>query len=186
MRIWLVERRSSMRIATVFAGAMLAAAWGQTIKLPASVESLKAKAEGSFEMTLDKTMLRLAGRFLSDAGDEAKTRKVLDGLESIYIRSLTFGREGEYNPADLDAVRAQFQAPAWLRIVGMRSKQDGENVDVFFKSMGNGQIGGAVVISTRPRELTIINITGTLDPAQLADLSGQFHIPQLAMSGKRR
>ena len=110
-----------MRIATVLAAAALTAAWGQTIKLPDGVERLATKAENSFEVTMDKGMLQLAGRFLSGKGDEAKTKRVLEGLESIYVRSFTFAREGEYNPADLDTLRAQFQAPAWSRIAGVRN-----------------------------------------------------------------
>ena len=175
-----------MRIATVWIAAALAAAWGQTIKLPAGLERLATKAEDSFEVTMDKAMLQLAGKFLSGTGDEAKARKVLEGVDSIYIRSFTFAREGEYNAADVDALRAQFQAPAWSRIAGMRAKQDGEAIDVFLKDGGHGQVGGAVVIAAEPKELTIVNITGTFDPAQLADLGGQFHIPQLDMNGKER
>jgi hypothetical protein len=177
-----------MRIATVLAGTVLAAAaltaaWGQTIKLPDG-GTAGDRAENSFEVTMDKGMLQLAGRFLSGKGDEAKTKRVLEGLESVYVRSFTFAREGEYNPADLDTLRAQFQAPAWSRIAGVRSKQGGENVDIFLKDAGNGRVGGAVLIATEPRELTFINITGTLDPADLADLGGQFHIPHVAINGK--
>ena len=175
-----------MRLATILPAAMVAAAWGQTIKLPDSVERLAAKAEGTVEITMDKAMLKLAGRFLSDRGDEAKARKTINGLESVYVRSFTFAREGEYNPADLEAIRAQFQTSSWSRIVGVRSREGGDNVDVFLKAEANGQLGGAVVISAEPRELTIVHIIGTLDPDQLADLGGQFHIPHLAMNGGRR
>ena len=71
---------------------------------------------GAFGVNFVKTMLRLAGIFMSDRGDEAKARKAMNGLESIYVRSFTFRKEGEYNPADLDAVRAQFQTAAWSRM----------------------------------------------------------------------
>ncbi|HEY1497741.1 MAG TPA: DUF4252 domain-containing protein [Candidatus Solibacter sp.] len=175
-----------MRLATILMAAVAAAAWGQTIKLPDSVERLGAKAEGTVEITMDKSMLRLAGKFLSDKGDEGKARKTIDGLESIYVRSFTFATDGEYATADVDALRAQFQTAAWSQIVGMKSREEG-NVDVFLKSGSGGQLGGAVVIAAGPRELTIVQINGTLDPDQLADLGGQFHIPHLAMGeGARR
>ena len=175
-----------MRFATILMAAVTAAAWGQSIKLPDSVERLAAKAEESVEITLDKSMLRLTGRFLSDRGDEAKARKTIDGLDSIYVRSFTFAREGEYAPADVEAVRSQFLTPEWSRIVGVKSREEGD-VDVFLKSGAGGQLGGAVVIAAGPRELTIVHINGILDPDQLADLGGQFHIPRLAMrEGARR
>lgn len=175
-----------MRLATILIAAGAAAASGQTIKLPDSVERLGAKAEETVEITMDKSMLRMAGKFLSDRGDEAKARKTINGLESIYVRSFTFAREGEYATADVDALRVQFQTAAWSRIFGMKSREEG-NVEVFLKSGTGGQVGGAVVISAGRRELTIVQISGTLDPDQLADLGGQFHIPHLPMGeGARR
>jgi hypothetical protein len=175
-----------MKLAMLTIAALLAPAWGQTIPLPAGLERLGAKASETVEVTLDKAMLRLTSRFLSDRGEEARARRAMDGLESVYVRSYTFDRDGEYNPADLDAFRAQFQSPSWTRIVGVRSRESGENVDVLLKGDPNGQIGGALVISMQPRELTIVHITGTLDPNRLADLGGQLHIPHLAWNGVRR
>lgn len=172
-----------MKLATILMAAALALpASGQAIKLPESLERLGAKAEDTVEVTLDKAMLKFAARLLSDRGDEAKARKVIGGLESIYVRSFAFAREGDYTAAEVDAFRAQFQTAAWSRVVGVRSREDRENLDVFLKSGAQGEIGGAVVISMQPRELTVVYITGVLDPDQLADLGGQFHIPHMALS----
>jgi hypothetical protein len=86
--------------------------------------------------------------------------------------------------ADVDALRSQLQSPAWGRLVGVRSKH-GENVDVYFKDGGNGRLGGIVVIAAEPKELTIVNIIGTLDPEKLADLGGEFGIPRFERSRTR-
>jgi|SRR6266567_4037890 len=174
----------------VLAASVLAAgavpSWAQEIKLPASLEKLADRAERSIDVTMNKSMLQMAARFLSDRdGDEAKTKKLIGGLESVMVRSFEFAREGEYSASDVDAVRAQIQAPAWSRIVGVRSKSSGENADVYFKNGANGQLGGIVVIAADPRKLTIVNIAGTLDPSQLADLGGHFDIPRLDMGGMR-
>ena len=173
-----------MRLASTLVAAALAPAWGQQIKLPPAIERLAEKAEESVDVTLDKSMLQFAGRFLSDKPDEAKAKRILGGLESIYVRSFEFAREGQYNAADLDSVRAQLPAPAWSRVVGVKS-MNGENVDVYFKNAAGGQVGGVVVIAAEPRQLTIVSLVGTLDPAQLADLGGQFHIPRLRVNGWR-
>jgi hypothetical protein len=179
---------SSARILVV-AGILAAAAFpsrAQEIKLPPSLEKLADKAERSMDVTMNKSMLQMAARFLSDRdGDEAGAKKLIAGLDSIVVRSFEFAGDGEYSAADVDAVRAQIQAPAWSRVVGVRSKYNGENADVYFKNGANGQLGGIVVISAEPRKLTIVNIIGTLDPAQLGDLGGQFGIPRLDMGGLR-
>lgn len=176
-----------MRIAIIVMAVSLTPLLAQEIKLPANVEKLAEKAEESVVVTLDSNMLRLLARFDKDVGD-AGTRKLLAGLESIYVRSFKFGWEDEYKAADVEAIRNQFQAPAWSRIVGVRSKNSGGDVDVYFKDGGNGKLAGIVVIAAEPTELTFVSIVGALDPGQLADLGGQFHIPRLEMAvgGARR
>ncbi|HEX3742460.1 MAG TPA: DUF4252 domain-containing protein [Bryobacteraceae bacterium] len=150
----------------------------QDIKMPASLDKLAAKADETVNVTLDPALLKLAGKFLSGKGDDEVTRKVLAGLQSITVRSYEFSRDGEYDPADLDEIRAQVKPPQWMRIVNVRSKRDSENVDVFFKDGGNGNLGGIVVLCAEPRELTIVSVVGTIDPSQLASLGGQFGIPR--------
>ena len=172
-----------MKIATILWAAALVPVWGQEIKLPVNLDKLTEKAEESTVVTLDKSTLQLVGKFLDK--DEPETRKLFAGLESIYVRSFQFAAEGDYSAADVEAVRSQIQTPPWSRLVGVRSKRGGDNVDVFFKDAGNGQLGGVVVIAAEPRELTIVHIIGTLDPARLADLGGDFGIPRLEMGWRK-
>jgi hypothetical protein len=177
-----------MKIATIaLAAAMLPAcaqemAWAQEIKLPVNLDALADKADDAVSVTMDKSMLQLAARFLNDKDDDqADVRKLVAGLDGIYVRSFEFKHEGEYSMADVQAVRSQLQSPAWRRLVGVRSKH-GDNVDVYFKDGGNGQLAGIVVIDAEPRELTIVNIIGTLDPERLVDLGGEFGIPRFERS----
>jgi hypothetical protein len=170
-----------MKIALMVVAA-LAPLWAQEIKMPANLDTLSAKAIEAVDVTLDGSMLRLLARFADKEGSDADVKKLLAALEGIYVRSYQFATEGEYNNADVDAVRTQFQPPAWARVVGVRSKRHGNDVDVYFKTAANGTLGGVVVISAEPRELTIVNIAGTIDPAQLSHLGGHFHIPALYLT----
>ncbi len=175
-----------MRIAMIAFAAAILPAWAQEIKLPVNLDALADKADEAVSVTMDKSMLQFAGRFLNDKDDdEAQVRKLIAGLDGIYVRSFQFRNDGEYSMADVDAVRNQLKSPAWGRLVGVRSKQ-GDNVDVYFKDAGHGQLGGIVVIAAEPKELTIVNILGTLDPEHLADLGGQFGIPRFERSGTHR
>jgi len=171
-----------MRIVTMVLAAAMLPAWAQEIKMPVNLDALADKADDAVSVTMDKSMLQLAGKFLNDKDDDqADVRKLIAGLEGIYVRSFQFKNEGAYSMADVEAVRSQLQSPAWGRLVGVRSKH-GDNVDVFFKDGGNGKLGGIVVIAAEPKELTIVNIIGTLDPERLADLGGEFGIPRLEKS----
>ena len=170
-----------MRIATILLAAGLAPIWAQDIKLPANLDKLSQKAEESVDVTLDASLLKLAARFLSDKDDAdvAKVRRIVAKLEGVYVRSYQFAEEGEYSRADVESVRSQLQAPVWSRVVGVRSRRSSGDVDVFLKVPGNNQLGGVVVIVAEPRELTFVNVVGTISPEDVADLSGEFHIPKL-------
>jgi len=161
--------------------ALLAAAplAAQEIKLPASLERLASKASEVVDVTLDANLLQLAGRFLSDKdADDAKVKKLISGLKSIYVRSFEFDKAGEYQDSDVESVRAQVRTPAWSRIVGVRSQKSGENAEVYVKTDG-GKIGGLVILATEPKELTFVSIDGSIDPDQLRDLGGHFGIPKI-------
>lgn len=166
-----------MKIIVILLAAVLMPLSAQEIKMPASLEKLAARADETVDVTLDGSLLKLASRFLAGNEDDAHVGKILSGLESIAVRSYQFSREGQYDTADLDAIRTQVKGPAWSRIVGVRSKKDGENVDVYFKVGSDGNLGGIVVLCAEPMELTVVSVVGTLDPTQLAGLGGHFGIP---------
>lgn len=170
-----------MKIAMMMLAALVPLC-AQEIKLPANLDALAEKAMNAVDVTLDGPILQLAAKFAGKDGENADLKKVIAGLQGIYVRCYEFASEGEYNKSDIDAVRAQLQAPDWLRAVGVRSKKHGDDVDVYFKMAASGVLGGIVIICTEPKELTVVNIVGTIDPAQISLLGGRFHIPGLDMS----
>jgi|SRR5580704_16704400 hypothetical protein len=173
-----------MRIASLLLVAGLVPLWAQDIKLPANLDRLSAKAEESVDVTLDGSLLKMAARFLSDRDDPdmARVRRIVAKLEGVYVRSFQFHNDGEYDRADVESVRSQLQAPTWGRIVGVRSRREGNDVDVFLKVPASGALGGVVIIVAEPRELTFVNVVGTIQPEDVAELGGQFHIPRLRAS----
>jgi len=180
--LWLVLLLAS----PIFAGA-------QDVKIPADVEKLSAKAKETVEVTMDGPMLRWASKYLSaDDPEEHKAAKLVANLKGIYVRSFEFDKEGAYTAAEVEALRSQFRAPGWSRVVGVRSEHDGDNVDVFFK-IENDKMAGIVIIAAEAKELTFVDIEGPIEVEQLADLGGEFGIPKLdhkslqkAQKGDRR
>ncbi len=168
----------SIKIALIMCMA-LAPLGAQELKLPASLDRLAAKASDVVDVTLDANLLQLASRFLSDKdADDAKVKKLIGGLKGIYVKSFQFDKAGEYLDSDVEPVRAQLRGPAWSRIVGVRSQKSGDNSEVYVKTE-NGKIGGLAIVSTEPKELTIVSIEGTIDPDQLSELGGHFGIPKV-------
>lgn len=174
-------RFASCTLALALAAPLLA----QAPKLPAGIENLSRKATHTAEVTLEGPLLKLAARFLDDHdSDQARAKKALAGIDGIYVRNFEFDTDTAYNEADLNQLREPYRAPEWLRIVGVRSAGRSDNVDVFFKVTKEGNLAGVAIVAVDARELTLVNVTGNIDPSQFMDLGGQFHIPRLEISPK--
>jgi Domain of unknown function (DUF4252) len=144
-----------------------------------SLDKFEARATDSVDVTLDGKLLELARVFLSSKKPkEAAIKEVVAGLKGVYVKVYEFDKEGEYTASDLDAIRTQLRAPAWTRMAGVKSKRESENVEVYMTITGT-QIGGIAVIATEPKQLTVVNIVGTIDLDKLVKLSGQFGIPSI-------
>ena len=171
-------RSATLLIAALGLTQIVAPAFAQEVRFPASFEKLAAKAEESVDVSLEGPMLKLTTQLLSSNDpDQAKVKKVLSGLENITVKSYTFAGEGDYDPADIQTVRAQLKAPAWSKLVAVKSKS-GDNADIYLKISPDGIIGGVVIVVAEPRQFTLVSISGKLDLAQLADLGGRYHIPE--------
>lgn len=158
----------------------------QDVTIPVNIERLAQKAVQTVNVTVDGALLQMAAKFLSSADPEQKMAKeLISNLKGIYVRRFEFAGIGEFSDADVESLRTQLKAPLWSKIASVRSRQNGENVDVFFKTE-NDKIGGVVVIAAQARELTFVNIVGPIDVDQLARLGGQFGIPKVEVERKRK
>jgi hypothetical protein len=160
-----------------------AAAGGQNLEppRPAGLDRYEAAASDSVEITVDERVLRLAAGALSDRKPDERTIKALvSGLKGVYVRAFKFEREGVYQTAEVEALRARFSAPGWSRVVGVRSKKYGDNVDVFLSSSGE-QLKGIAVVIAAPRELVYVHVSGDIDIERLRELEGRFSVPRLEL-----
>jgi hypothetical protein len=160
-----------------------AVAGGQNVnpQSPPGLERFETEASDALEITVDERVLRLAAGALSDAKpDERALKALVAGLRDVYVRAFKFEREGVYQPAEVEALRARFRAPEWSRVVGVRSKKYGDNVDVFLSSAG-GQLKGIAVVVAAPRELVYVHVSGDIDLERLRELEGRFSVPRLEL-----
>ena len=151
----------------------------QDIKMPMSLDKLEAKASEVVNVQLDGALLQLASRFLSEKDpDEAHVKRLVGGLKGVYVKSFEFDSRDQYKESDVEELRVQLRPPAWARVVGTRSKRDGENSEIYLKTEA-GQIAGLAIIVTAPRELTIVSIVGSIRPEDIRDLGGHLGIPKI-------
>lgn len=151
-----------------------------------NLDSVAAKASEHVDVSLNASTLQFAAKFLDSSDpDEAKVKKLIAGIEGIYVRHFTFKAAGAWSQADLEPIRAQLRGPEWSRIVGVVSSEDGENAEIWLRTSGNKSIGVAI-IATEPKEMTVVNIAGTIDLESLSELGGHFGVPKVKPPDKQK
>ena len=150
-----------------------------------SLDHLAAKASQTIDVSIDERLIRVTEKlFSATKPDEKEIKKVLVGLKGIYVKRFEFETEGQFSAADVESIRTQLRGPGWSRLVGVKSKKDG-NFEVHLLMQGE-QIGGLAVVHTDVKELTVVNIVGPVDLEKLAKLDGQFGIPDLEIEPSKR
>ena len=141
---------------------------------------LESKAQDVVEVNIDGKLLDLAKRVMVKVND-ANAKKVgqaINGLKGIYVRVYNFEKENEYNPADIEEIRAQLRSPGWERLANVRSKRNNQKIDVFTMFTGDTMSGVAVVVS-EAKSVALVNVIGPIDIDLLAEMSGKLHIPKI-------
>ncbi|HEU4874736.1 MAG TPA: DUF4252 domain-containing protein [Pyrinomonadaceae bacterium] len=150
----------------------------------ASLDHLAAKASQSVDVNVDERLMKSAAKVFSDQdADERKIKKLVEGLKGIYVRSFEFDKSGQYTAADLEPIRTQLSGPGWTRMVNVTSKKDG-NLEVYLLFHGE-QVNGLAVLHSDEKELTVVNIVGPVDLDKLAQLEGQFGVPELGVESQK-
>ncbi len=157
---------------------LLAAAQSPELKLP-SFDHLRREATESVDISIGAWPLKVAAWFMDkDDSEEAELKKLFGGLKSIHVRSYTFDSDFVYSESDLDAVREQLHKDGWSQLVQVRDRGDGTSVDICILYDGE-RAKGLALVASEPRELTILNIVGSIDLDSLDELEGHLGIPQL-------
>lgn len=152
--------------------------------LPAGLEKqLSSRASNVSEVTLNKNMLNFASQFMnSKQDDDQEAKNLIQKLNAVYVRNYEFNKPGAYTLEDLKTIRHLFLGPEWNPMVKVRSLKGGDNTDVYVK-MINGQIHGMFVLDAEPTELSLVYISGTINPQELGALGGNFGIPKINPKG---
>jgi Domain of unknown function (DUF4252) len=141
---------------------------------------LSRKAADSTTLSLSGPLLRMAARLSDAKNDPDPALQLLAQLSSVQVRSFEFAADDAYTTADVEVIRKQLQGPGWSQIVKVRNPRSREQVDIYI-NLEKGEPRGLAIISAEPRELTIVNIVGSIDIQQLAKVQEQLGIPKLAL-----
>ena len=151
-----------------------------------SLERLAPKAAETVNIEIDGFLIKFAGSILSDdEADERAVKELVQGLRGVYVRSYEFKSEGQFADADVAALREQLRAPGWSRLVDVKSRGvDFGDAEVYMMTAG-GRVEGFALLVVEPKELTVINIVGSLDLDKLKRLEGSLNLPRVRVKRKK-
>lgn len=169
-----------------FALAAVAAAQDRgRVRLDA-LERLAPKASDTVNVEVDGVLIKLASGILSDKEpDERTVKQIIAGLRGVYVRSYNFEKEGQYADSDIAPVREQLRAPAWTRVVDVKSHDAGDDADAeIYVATDGARVAGMTILVAEPKEITVINIVGDIDVEKLKRLEGTLGIPHIHIGRK--
>ena len=146
------------------------------------LDRLAARASEKQEITIDQSLIASATQGLVAPGPKADAAKqVLSKLRGIFVRNYEFDDPKAYSMDDINTLRKQLMTPGWVKIVSNEEKgKDGnwELQEVYFFQPG-GKTNGIVILSAEPGELSVVNIVGPIDFAEIGALGGVLGIPRI-------
>lgn len=176
-------------VATLVACAAAVASAQQPFASKLQIENLDAlapRAERVVDVTLDENLLRLIPAIILKTGKNStdpnvkKAAQIAAGFKGVYVRSFEFSDGGQWHDSDLAAIRAQLRQPGWSRIVSVRTKKDGQNVEVYIMT-DPASLGGLAIVATEPTELTVVNIVGKISIEDFVAIQGHLNFPDLGI-----
>jgi hypothetical protein len=174
--------RALVATVALFSCTALSAAEPARLKLP-DFSHLQSKAVESVDISVGPTLLWFAKHFVPERDEDGtEVKKILEGIQEVYIRSFQFAEDNAYSQTDIDSVRAQLRDGKWQPLAQIQSHKKQENVDIFIAIQDDKPTGFAILAS-EPREFTIVNIVGTIDPQHIGKLQASLDLP---VGGGRR
>jgi hypothetical protein len=162
-----------------------AAAWAQNAKLELSqLDKLASKASNVTNVTLDGSLLKLAGQEMSQKASTSSSQKkafaadLIHRLKGIYVKSFEFDQPGAYSKADVESITKQLESGGWKSIVHVEEKKSGETTGIYVMQEG-GETVGMAIVAAEPKELTVVNLVGPIDFSQLGSLGSLGALGQL-------
>jgi hypothetical protein len=191
----MTNRRIALFAAVLVFSTQLVCAQGAPLA-PQGLDGLAARATLHSDLTFDESMLHAASQIMPD-----EDRPIIAKLHSITVHNFKYSAVG-YDPAALEAVRAQYAGHGWSHLVAKQTHPPAEpaastaaatptvapaatplkpfdptRTDVWVR-MDHGNFDGMVVLVANTRTVNVVVIDGMISPLDLLHLWGILGIPK--------
>lgn len=144
------------------------------------IGQLMPSAKGEFvEINLSSAMLKFAARIA--ARQEPEAAELIRNLKSIRVNVVGLDDSNRDSTIEqIEGVRRKLEAQGWTKMVTVREKNGGDNVDVHVMQRGEESIDGLVVtVLDKKGEAVFVNIVGNINADQIAQIADKFDIEPL-------
>jgi hypothetical protein len=144
------------------------------------IGKLMPAAKGQFvEVNLSTAMLKFAAKLA--ARQEPETAELIRNLKSIRINVVGLDDSNRASTVEqIESVRRKLETQGWTKLVTVREKEGGDNVDVHVLQRGDDAIDGLVVtVIDHKGEAVFVNIVGNINADQIAKIADKFDIEPL-------
>jgi hypothetical protein len=144
------------------------------------IGQLMPSAKGQFvEINLSSAMLKFAARIA--ARQEPEAAELIRNLKSIRVNVVGLDDSNRAGTIEqIEGVRRKLETQGWTKMVTVREKNDGDNVDVHVMQRGEEAIDGLVVtVLDKKGEAVFVNIVGNINADQIAQIADKFDIEPL-------
>ena len=118
----------------------------------------------TMSLSLGRTTLRFAARFMDD---DPETQALLRSLDGVRIRIYEVHGDHERIARNFERMGSKLGNDGWSPIMLVR--EEGELVQMYAKPSG-GEIRGLTIVSADGDEVVVVNIMGDIDPLYYQDV----------------
>ena len=151
------------------------------IGVPMAAQTLKMDFAALAAKATSKTELNLDGAVLDEARKAMPAGSKLAGVTGVSIHTFAYAKAGDYPTDGLDALRKQVAADShWSKLLS--SHEEKESADIYVQ-IQNGKLAGLLLIAVEPKEVTVIQASGSVELAQMQEVvksAIQFDMAALA------
>jgi hypothetical protein len=174
--------RASRLVLAASGAILLATVAASRAQQPAGVsealQNLTSEHATHTAITFDHDMLQSAGGFLGDGNGP------IAGLSSITVENFRFHEPAFYIPEQMHALVTAYNAAGWKHLVDQnaapaQSAAPRKPLTDLWLHFVHGDIDDVAVLVRGPKQMSVIEVSGTFKPLDLVHLSGHFGIPKV-------
>lgn len=123
-----------------------------------------ADTNRTMSLSLGRTTLRFAARFLDD---EPETQALLRSLDGVRVRIYEVHGDNERIASKFDRMGSKLSKDGWDPVMLVR--EEGELVQMYSKSSEKG-MHGLTIVSADDEEVVVVNVMGDINPENFGDV----------------